>query len=110
MGAALYAEYESVLHRPGLFSRCKLNKGEREELLDALLSVCRWVPVYYLWRPNLRDEADNHLVELAAAAGSTVIITNNIRDFGGEQMTFLNIQAITPGRFLKTLEIESWEQ
>lgn len=26
-----------------------------------------WTRIYFGWRPNLRDEADNHLVELAVA-------------------------------------------
>jgi hypothetical protein len=30
--------------------------------LDAFLSVCHWQKVYYAWRPNLPDEADNHKV------------------------------------------------
>ncbi|TAN55727.1 MAG: putative toxin-antitoxin system toxin component, PIN family [Rhodospirillales bacterium] len=104
MGVALFAEYESLLARRNLFRKCALNEDERYELLDAFLSGCQWVPVYYLWRPNLPDEADNHLVELAAAGGAQVIVTNNVRDFVGEQMDFLNIKAMTPGAFLKELE------
>ena len=107
MGTALFAEYESVLARRGLFRDCPLDEGERNELLDGFLSVCRWAPVYYLWRPNLRDEADNHLVELAAAGGASVIVTNNVRDFEGEHMDFLGIRAITPGTFLKELETKA---
>ncbi|MDD5028207.1 MAG: PIN domain-containing protein [Rhodoferax sp.] len=37
---------------------------------------CRLTEIYYLWRPNLRDEADNHVLELAVAAGAQAIITN----------------------------------
>ena len=48
---------------------CQLDREEREALLNAFLSVCTWQTVYYLWRPNLPDEADNHLVELAVAGG-----------------------------------------
>ena len=36
-------------------------------MFHSFLSLCEWVPVYYLWRPNLRDEGDNHLIELAVA-------------------------------------------
>ena len=32
-----------------------------EELLDIFLCWCELTRVYYLWRPNLRDEADNRL-------------------------------------------------
>ena len=44
-----------------------LTPKEREDLLDAFLSVCEWVPIYFLWRPNLPDEGDNHLMELVVA-------------------------------------------
>ncbi len=104
MGVALFAEYESLLARRNLFRKCALNEDERYALLDAFISCCQWVPVYYLWRPNLPDEADNHLVELAAAGGARIIVTNNVRDFVGEQMRFLGIEAMTPGAFLKHLE------
>jgi len=107
MGAALFAEYESLMARKELFLDCRLDEGERDELFDAFLSVCRWVSVYYLWRPNLRDEADNHLVELAAAGGAGVVVTNNIRDFKGEYMDFLGIRAVTPGMFIKERELKT---
>ncbi len=105
MGTALFKEYESVMSRRGLFVDCRLDSGECADLLDSFLNVSRWVSVYFLWRPNLPDEADNHLVELAAAAASTIIISNNVRDFDGEQMRFLNINAVTPGIFIKNWEM-----
>lgn len=89
-----------------MFIDCLLDAGERVELLDSFLSVSRWVSVYFLWRPNLPDEADNHLVDLAAAAASTIIISNNVRDFDGEQMRFLNINAVTPGDFMANWEMD----
>ncbi|MFZ1827349.1 MAG: PIN domain-containing protein [Candidatus Competibacteraceae bacterium] len=60
MGTALLTEYEDVLGRDALFAGCRLNRAERDELLDIFLSVCRWTRIYYGWRPNLPDEADNH--------------------------------------------------
>ncbi len=89
-----------------MFIDCLLDAGERAELLVSFLSVSRWVSVYFLWRPNLPDEADNHLVDLAAAAASTIIISNNVRDFDGEQMRFLNINAVTPGDFMANWEMD----
>jgi len=41
----------------------------------------RWIKIFYGWRPNLRDEGDNHFVELAIAGGAEAIVTYNIRDF-----------------------------
>ncbi|MCP5372152.1 MAG: putative toxin-antitoxin system toxin component, PIN family [Hyphomicrobiales bacterium] len=104
MGAALFAEYEDVLARQDLFATCEVDAQERDELFDAFLNACRWVSIYFLWRPNLRDEADNHLVELAVAAGAPAIVTNNVADFVGEQMAFLNIRAVRPGDLIVEME------
>ena len=75
MGTTLFLDYEAVMARETLCTICHLTREEREALLDAFLSVCHWQKVYYAWRPNLSDEADNHLVELAVAGGATAIMT-----------------------------------
>ena len=43
---------------------------ERQSVLAALALRGLWVTVYYGWRPNLSDEGDNHLIELALAGGT----------------------------------------
>lgn len=70
IGQALFTEYEAVLSRSDLFSGSPISSVERYVLWAAFVSRCRWVRVRYLWRPNLPDEADNHVVELAAAGGA----------------------------------------
>ncbi|MBX9458829.1 MAG: PIN domain-containing protein [Rhizobium sp.] len=39
-----------------------------------------WQDLHLNWRPNLTDEADNHVMELAVAANATMIVTQNVRD------------------------------
>jgi putative PIN family toxin of toxin-antitoxin system len=101
MGSALYHEYESVLSRRALFRGCVLSAREREALLDAFLSTCRWTRIYYLWRPNLPDEADNHVLELAIAGAAEALITRNTRDFAGAQLRFPNLRILRPEHFIK---------
>ena len=103
MSAALFAEYEDVLQRTALFEGCRLSVAERDELLDIFMSHCIWTRVYYLWRPNLRDEGDNHLIELAVAAGADLIISRNVRDLRGGQLPFAGLQIMTPEAFLKEI-------
>ncbi len=101
MSAALVAEYEDVLGRSALFSSCRLTPAERAELLDIFLARTQWVRVYFGWRPNLRDEADNYLVELAVAGGAEFIITSNVRDFSGMELNFPGLRILSPVQFLK---------
>lgn len=101
MGNALFAEYESVIGRPSVVSQCPLDSTEMMELLAAFLNTCEWVNVYYLWRPNLRDEGDNHLIELAIAGNAIAIATNNVRDFKGADLLFPDLLIQTPEQLLK---------
>ena len=103
MGTTLLAELEDVLGRPELFVRSRLSATEREELLDILLARCQWVRIFYGWRPNLPDEGDNHLVELAVAGGAQAIVTRNIRDLTRPDLLFPGLQTLTPDQFLAQL-------
>lgn len=103
MGSALLAEYEDVLSREILFENCRLSVAQREELLDIFLDTCKWVKTYFSWRPNLRDEGDNHVVELAVAAAATHIVTWNTRDFASMELRFPLLRYNTPPEFLKEL-------
>jgi putative PIN family toxin of toxin-antitoxin system len=101
MGSALMLEYEDVLSRTRLFEGCRLGADERDELLDIFLARCRWVKTYFSWRPNLRDEADNHVVELAVASSASHIVTWNTRDFAVMELRFPLLRLATPPDFLK---------
>lgn len=103
MGNALVAEYEAVASRPTIRQQCVLTPSEIGELLDAFCSVCEWIPVYYLLRPNLPDEGDNHLVELAAAGNAEVIATNNARDFRRAELAIPGIRILAPQYLLKEI-------
>jgi putative PIN family toxin of toxin-antitoxin system len=101
MATALLGEYEDVLGRKALFEQCRLSPVEREALLDIFLAACRWTRIYYAWRPNLRDEGDNHLIELAVAGAADCIVTRNLRDLTSMELRFPQIRILTPEEFLK---------
>nr|CRH06569.1 Conserved protein of unknown function [Candidatus Magnetococcus massalia] len=107
MGAALFAEYEALLGRESLFDNCPISHQDRMDLLEALMSVSRWTNIYFGWRPNLRDEGDNHLIELALAGGASSIVTHNIRDFLAPDLQFPQIKILTPTELIQ--EEPKWE-
>lgn len=100
-GNALWMEYEDVLARPTWSPDTTLQ--ERQDVLAALAAQGRWVSVYYGWRPNLRDEGDNHLIELAVAGGADVIVTHNVRDLRGGELAWPHVRVLTPARYLEEL-------
>ena len=88
------------MKREELMRKSPASPAEREALLAAFLSACRWTNIYYLWRPNLPDESDNHLVELAVAGGAEAIVTNNVGDFVRGELKFPGLQILTPAQML----------
>ena len=98
---ALFLEYEDVSKRKQIMEVCPLMDKEIAELLNALYSICDWVPIYYLWRPNLADEGDNFLIELALAGNATHIVTNNISDLKNAELNFPDLKIVTPARLLR---------
>jgi hypothetical protein len=99
--------------RPGLACRIRRGVGshrslrrfrlvaERNEVFDGFLNRCRWVEVFDVWRPNLPDEADNHLIELGVAALADAIVTRNLRDVSRGELKFPSLRVLTPEQCLE---------
>jgi putative PIN family toxin of toxin-antitoxin system len=100
MGNALFLEYEAVMERDEIIRRCSLTNKEIKQLFAAYLNTSQWIQIYYLWRPNLRDEGDNHLIELAIAGNAKLIATNNIKDFQNSELLFPNLSILKPEQIL----------
>lgn len=102
MGHKLFLEFVELFERPKLFSLSPTTESDRRELFEGFVAKCRWVEVHFLWRPNLQDEGDNHMLELAVAAGAEAVVTHNLTDFRGE-LKFPGISILTPSRFLESM-------
>lgn len=97
---ALFREYEDVMKREKIQNATPLSSDEQASLFNAYLSTCTWNEIYYMWRPNLKDEDDNFVVELAVASGAETIITYNVKDFHSTELAF-NHKIMTPETFIK---------
>lgn len=75
-------------------------------LFETFLSVCKWVDVYFGWRPNLPDEHDNHVIELAVAGAAAWIVTSNVADFKRAEPKFPEIRVGTAVEFMSFLKEE----
>ena len=106
-GVALFAEYETLLSRDKLFADCQLSRKEREMVFSALLKQARWIEIYFAWRPNLQDEGDNHLIELAVAGGAQAIVTRNTRDLNNAELIFPDTKVLAPKQCLEVFKCPS---
>lgn len=102
MGNALFSEYESVIQRAEILVNCPLTSAEISAFLASFMSVSQWIYIYYLWRPNLKDEADNHLIELAVAGNAQIIATHNIKDFQNAELLFPNLSILKPEEIIRS--------
>lgn len=98
-GNALWQEYQDLLGCDVWTSTT--TPEERLQVLAALAQASRWVHVYYGWRPNLRDEGDNHLIELALAGNAQAIVTHNVRDLTRGELAWPRLRILTPAQFLE---------
>jgi uncharacterized protein len=93
ISVALFSEYEDVLSRPKLVDAKR--RKIVDQALDGFLSLCQNVRIFYRYRPNLPDENDNFVIELALAGAAHYVVTYNTKDFRGE-LRFPNLTVLTP--------------
>lgn len=98
----MWLEYQDLLGRDVWGD--STTPAERLQVLAAFAQKGRWVTIYYGLRPNLPDEADNHLVELALAGGASAIVTHNVGERVRGELRLGDLRILTPAQCLEELE------
>ncbi len=98
----LLAEYRDVLLREENRLATGLSEEHTHRFLAAFIGVAEQIQVQYLWRPNLPDEDDNFIMEIAVAASPCTIVTYNVRDFRRGEQVFAGIRIAQPAEVLRT--------
>ncbi|MEI6390011.1 MAG: PIN domain-containing protein [Verrucomicrobiota bacterium] len=70
--------------------------------MEDFAAVCEWVRVWRVWRPNLPDADDNHVMELAIVGNAAAIVTYNASDYKGAMFAPPGCEITPPGTFLHT--------
>ena len=96
----LILEYEAVLKNH--LDKGIVSDSDIEDFIDYLCAVGIKTKIFYLWRPYLKDQFDDHVLELAISAGAERGVTYNKRDFLRAEDLGIKIQ--TPKEFLAEME------
>ena len=78
---ALFLEYEDVLQRAEQRAVPGLSAKDVDAILNEPAALLEPVLTHYRWRPQLRDPADEMVLEAAANAQVDALVTYNLRDF-----------------------------
>lgn len=92
---ALAVEYEAICRAPEHGLAAGLNPADVEVFVDAVVALAEPVETHFMWRPQLRDPADEFVLEAAANGRADAIVTFNLRDFGTAPSQF-GVQVLGP--------------
>jgi putative PIN family toxin of toxin-antitoxin system len=92
----LMVEYEAVLTRAEHLHASGLTAEHVNQVLDALAKVM--IPAYltFLWRPRLKDPADEMVLETAVNGDADRLVTFNLRHLAEAARDF-GIRVMRPG-------------
>ena len=99
---SLFMEYEAVCTRPEHALAAGLNRRQVGIFLEALAHIVDPVEIHFLWRPQLRDPADELVLEAAVNAGADALLSFNLKHFAQAASRF-NLKLLQPGPFLRSL-------
>ncbi|NKQ37320.1 MAG: putative toxin-antitoxin system toxin component, PIN family [Chloroflexi bacterium] len=101
---AMMLEYEAVLTRPEHLQAFNLSAEEVNRFLDSMTHLIIPVTPFFLWRPQLRDPADEHVLETAVNGSAAAIVTFNMRHFQRAAARF-GIETIRPGEAVRRIRL-----
>ncbi len=91
----LMIEYEAVLTRPKHLEATALSIGEVNMVLDAFAAVAEPIQLHFYWRPQLKDPADEMVLETAVNGRADRLVTFNLRHLRQAAERF-GIATVTP--------------
>lgn len=99
----LMIEYEAVLTRREHLDESGLSAQEINEILDAFAKAATPVHLRFLWRPRLKDPADEMVLETAVNGVADRLVTFNERHLAAAGREF-GIRVLPPGAAWKEIQ------
>jgi putative PIN family toxin of toxin-antitoxin system len=100
---ALALEYEATCRRAEHGVASGLRPSQVGIFVDAVIALAEPVETHFLWRPQLRDPADEMVLEAAANGQASAIVTFNKQDFGGVPLQF-GVEVLSPVDVLRRIK------
>lgn len=107
LSVPLVLEWEGTCSDPAQRIVSGLSEPEVGTIMSALCAVGEPVHAWFLWRPQLRDPADEMVLEAAVNGSADALVTFNRRDFGNVPGTF-GIEVLSPRQTLS--RIAEWRK
>lgn len=98
----LMLEYEAVLTREEHLAAAGITANDVDTVLDALAAVVEPVRLSFLWRPRLKDAADEMVLETAVNGTADRLVTFNLKHLGEAALEF-GVRALRPGKALREI-------
>jgi putative PIN family toxin of toxin-antitoxin system len=99
----LIIEYEAVLTRPHNLAAIGLSIEEMNVVLDAVAAVAEPVLLHFHWRPQLKDPADEMVLETAVNGRADRLVTFDLRHLRPAARAF-GVPAVTPPEAWKEIQ------
>ncbi len=96
LSTALLLEYEEVARKT--VSDLWMEPDKIEDVLSYICGISVKPGIFFSWRPYLKDQDDDMILELAVAGSADYIVTFNTSDFNGAES--FGIDVVTPKEFL----------
>lgn len=98
----LMLDYEAVLTRQEHLAAAGIAADDVNTVLDALAAVIEPVQLAFLWRPRLKDAADEMVLETAVNGTADRLVTFNLKHLGEAALEF-GVRAMRPGKALREI-------
>ena len=98
----LALEYEAKCLLPEHLQAGELDERQGLTFVNTLIGLAEPVKLDFRWRPQLRDPADEMVLETAINGQADLLVTFNLRDYGSAPQQF-GIQALRPADALKRI-------
>ena len=73
----------------------QLQPSDVIDFLDASAALIKPIEIHYLWRPQMRDQADDMVLEAAVNAMADAVVSFNLKVFGDAPRRF-GIEVLLP--------------